>query len=388
MSEQVVVVGSGYAGAGAVQSLESSVGGEADITWVSNVDHHLILHETHRCIKDPSIETKVKISIEDIKAPSTEFVQATVEHIDTDDRRVEFADGDGIEYDYLLVGLGTRTAFFGIEGLKEYAHTMKSLDDALGIHDDVAAAANEATQTDPAQIVVGGAGLSGIQVAGEIAEYRDEHSAPIDIHLVEGLDEIFPGNDAGVQSALRSLLEERDVKITTGEFIGEVDDDSVYIGEDADLSYDVLIWTGGITGQDAVRDADVDKDDRNYRLKSGRTFQTSDERVFAIGDAALIDQPGGEPAPPTAQAAWQAAEVVGKNVARQMRGKPLKQWKYDNKGTVISVGEDAVAHDVSVVPFVDTFGGFPARTLKKAIAARWISDIAGYKRALRAWPDM
>ena len=388
MSEQVVVVGSGYAGAGAVQSLESSVGGEADITWVSNVDHHLILHETHRCIKDPSIETKVKISIEDIKAPSTEFVQATVEQIDTDDRRVKFADGDGIEYDYLLVGLGTRTAFFGIEGLKEYAHTMKSLDDALGIHDDVAAAANEATQTDPAQIVVGGAGLSGIQVAGEIAEYRDEHSAPIDIHLVEGLDEIFPGNDAGVQSALRSLLEERDVKITTGEFIGEVDDDSVYIGEDADLSYDVLIWTGGITGQDAVRDADVDKDDRNYRLKSGRTFQTSNERVFAIGDAALIDQPGGEPAPPTAQAAWQAAEVVGKNVARQMRGKPLKQWKYDNKGTVISVGEDAVAHDVSVVPFVDTFGGFPARTLKKAIAARWISDIAGYKRALRAWPDM
>ena len=388
MSEQVVVVGSGYAGAGAVQSLESSVGGEADITWVSNVDHHLILHETHRCIKDPSIETKVKISIEDIKAPSTEFVQATVEHIDTDDRRVEFADGDGIEYDYLLVGLGTRTAFFGIEGLKEYAHTMKSLDDALGIHDDVAAAANEATQTDPAQIVVGGAGLSGIQVAGEIAEYRDEHSAPIDIHLVEGLDEIFPGNDAGVQSALRSLLEERDVKITTGEFIGEVDDDSVYIGEDADLSYDVLIWTGGITGQDAVRDADVDKDDRNYRLKSGRTFQTSDERVFAIGDAALIDQPGEEPAPPTAQAAWQAAEVVGENIARAMRGKPLKKWKYDNKGTVISVGEDAVAHNVSVVPFVDTFGGLPARTLKKAIAARWISDITGYKRALDAWPDM
>ena len=388
MSEQVVVVGSGYAGAGAVQSLESSVGGEADITWVSNVDHHLVLHETHRCIKDPSIEEKVKIPIDDIKSPSTEFVQETVEHVDTDDRRVDFANGGGIEYDYLLVGLGTRTAFFGIDGLKEHAHTMKSLDDALGIHEEVATAANEATQTDPAQIVVGGAGLSGIQVAGEIAEYRDEHSAPIDIYLVEGLDEIFPGNDAGVQSALRSLLEERNVNIMCGEFIGEVDDDTVYVGEDAELSYDVLVWTGGITGQDAVRDADVDKDDRNYRLKSGRTFQTSNDRVFAIGDAALIDQPGEEPAPPTAQAAWQAAEVVGENIAREMRGKPLKKWKYDNKGTVISVGEDAVAHDVSVVPFVDTFGGFAAQTLKKAIAARWISDITGYRRALDAWPDM
>ncbi|MFC6722685.1 NAD(P)/FAD-dependent oxidoreductase [Halobacteriaceae archaeon SHR40] len=388
MSEQVVVVGSGYAGAGAVKSLESSLDGEADITWVSDTDHHLVLHETHRCIKDPSIEEKVTISIEDIKSPSTDFVQATVEHIDTDDRRVDFANGRNIEYDYLLVGLGTQTAFFGIDGLKEHAHTMKSLDDALGIHDEVATAANEATQTDPAQIVVGGAGLSGIQVAGEIADYRDEHSAPIDIHLVEGLDEIFPGNDAGVQSALRSLLEERNVNIMCGEFIGEVDEDTVYIGEDVELSYDVLIWTGGITGHDAVRDASVDKDDRNYRLKSGRTFQTSKERVFAIGDAALIDQPGEEPAPPTAQAAWQAAEVVGENIAREMRGKPLKKWKYDNKGTVISVGEDAVAHNVSVVPFVDTFGGLPARTLKKAIAARWISDITGYKRALDAWPDM
>ena len=388
MSEQVVVVGSGYAGAGAIQSLEASLDGEADVTWVSDVDHHLVLHETHRCIKDPSVEGKVKIPIEEIKSPSTEFLQATVENIDTGSRAVELTDGETIEFDYLVVGLGSRTAFFGIEGLEEHAHTMKSLDDALGIHDDVADAANRATQTDPAKVVVGGAGLSGIQVAGEIAEFRDEHAAPIDIHLVEGLDEIFPGNDASVQTALRSLLEKRDVEIITGEFIGAVDEETVYVGEEMELGYDVLVWTGGITGQDAVRQASVDKDERNYRLTAGRTFQTSDDRVFAIGDAALIDQPGEEPAPPTAQAAWQAAEVVGKNVAREMRGQQLKQWRYKDKGTVISVGEDAVAHDVSVVPFVDTFGGFPARTLKKAIAARWISDVGGAKRAAAAWSDM
>ncbi|MFT4947061.1 MAG: NADH dehydrogenase [Natronomonas sp.] len=388
MTEQVVVLGSGYAGAGAIQSLESTLSDGAEITWVSDVDYHLILHETHRCISDPSVQEKVAIPIDEIKSPSTEFVQATIEGIDTDERSVELEGGDALEYDYLLVGLGTRTAFFGIDGLEEHAHTLKNLDDALGIHDGVVAAADEATQTDPAQIVIGGAGLSGIQTAGEIARFRDERSAPLDIHLVEGLDEIFPGNDDSIQSALRDLLEERTVNILCGEFIGEVDEDTVYIGEETELDYDVLIWTGGITGRKAVRDANVDKDERNHRLETGQTFQTTNDRVFAIGDAALIDQPGDDPAPPTAQAAWQAAEAAGKNIAREMRGQPLKKWKYKDKGTVVSVGEDAVAHDVSVVPFVDTFGGFPARTLKKAIAVRWISDITDVGRAKDAWADM
>jgi len=388
MTEQVVVLGSGYAGAGAVRSLESSLSGEAEITWVSDVDYHLVLHETHRCISDPSVEGKVKIPVEEIKSESTAFRQATVTGVDTDERTVRIADGEDIDYDYLLVGVGTRTAFFGIEGLQEHAHTLKGLDDALGIHEDIVDAAAEATQTEPAQVVIGGAGLSGIQTAGEVAELRDERSLPIDIHLVEGLDEIFPNNDASIQAALRKLLEARDVNILTGEFIGEVDDETVYIGEDTELDYDVLVWTGGITGREAVREANVDKDERNYRLQAGRNFQTSDERVFAIGDAALIDQDDDDPAPPTAQAAWQAAEVVGENIAREIRGQPLKEWTYKNKGTVVSVGEDAVAHDIFVVPFVDTFGGFPARTLKKAIATRWIRDVTGVGRAVNAWSDM
>jgi NADH dehydrogenase len=388
MTAQVVVLGSGYAGAGAIQSLEAQLDGEADITWVSDVDYHLVLHESHRCIRDPDIQEKVTIPIGEIKSPSTEFRQALVENVDTESRDVLLEDGEAISYDYLLVGIGSQTAFFGIGGLEEYAHTLKGLDDVLGIHEDIKLAARDATRTDPAQVVVGGAGLSGIQTAGEIAEFRDDNNVPLEIYLVEGLDEIFPGNDESIQSALRKLLETRDVNIMTGEFIGEVDEETVYIGEETELDYDVLIWTGGITGQDAIRDMDVDKDERNFRLKAGQNFQTEDERVFAIGDTALIDQDGEDPAPPTAQAAWQAAEVAGDNIARAIRNEPLKRWTYDDKGTVVSVGEDAVAHDVYVVPFVSTFGGFPARSLKKAIAARWIKDLTGPGRAMSAWSDM
>ena len=388
MTEHVVVLGSGYAGAGAIRSLESALDGEADVTWVSDNDYHLVLHESHRCIKDPSVQEKISIPVEDIKSPSTRFVQSTVEDIHTDERVVELADGDDIEYDYLVTGIGSRTAFFGIDGLREYSHTLKGLDDALGIHEDITEQAKTATATDPAQVVVGGAGLSGIQTAGEIAELRDEHGYPIDIHLVEGLDEVLPNSDPDLQGALRDRLEARDVNIMCGEFIGEVDEETVYIGDDVELDYDVLVWTGGITGQEAAENCNVEKDERSHRLHAEQDFQTNDDRIFALGDCALVDQPGEDPAPPTAQAAWQAAEVVGKNVAREIRGQPLKKWKYKDKGTVVSVGESAVAHDIFVVPIVDTFGGFPAKFLKKAIAARWIKDVDSFGRALSAWSDM
>src|SRR6056297_2252127 len=106
MTDKVVVLGAGYAGAGAIKSLEDELNGEADVTWISDTDYHLVLHESHRCIRDPAVQDKVAIPVHEIKQPTTEFVQDTVTGIDTDDRVVELAGHDGVDYDYLLVGLG------------------------------------------------------------------------------------------------------------------------------------------------------------------------------------------------------------------------------------------------------------------------------------------
>ncbi|MFC7227265.1 NAD(P)/FAD-dependent oxidoreductase [Salinirubellus salinus] len=389
MTEDVVVLGSGYAGTGAILSLQDELNGEADITWVSDVDHHLVLHEAHRCIRDPSIQEKITFPTTQVKAPDTRFVQGRVADVDPAERVVELEDESEISYDYLVVGFGSQTAFFGIEGLEEYSLTLKSLEDALEIHDTVKQAAREASRSEPAQVVVGGAGLSGIQSAGEIARFRDKHRAPIDIHLVEGLDNVFPNNDPVVQAKLTKLLEDAGVNIMTGEFIGEVDEETVYIGDDTELDYDVLLWTGGITGQDAAAETEVEQDERSHRINSASTFQTSDDRIFALGDAALVEQPDDAMAPPTAQAAWQAAEVVGENVARSIRGQPLQEWTHEDKGTLISVGDDAVAHNVvGLKSVVETFGGPAAEMLKKTVAARWINSVAGPVAAAKAFPDM
>ena len=393
---RVVVLGAGYAGSGAVKRLEKELDGDAQLTWISDHDYHLVLHEVHRVISNLGAEAKVKVPVSEIKEPSTEFINGHVADVDVEDQEVTMDDGGTVDYDYLLVALGSATAFYGIDGLREHSLTLKSLDDAHDIRESVLDAAGDASSDDPAQVIVGGAGLSGIQTSGELAELRDERHLPIDIKLVEGLDEVFPGNDPELQGALRKRLLDREIDIMTGEFISKVDDETVYIGggEDEDpeeLNYDVLIWTGGITGQEEVSSAEVDKDERSNRVYSESNFRTSDDRVFALGDTALVSQGPDEIAPPTAQSAWQAAEVAGDNVARAISGQPLRSWSHEDKGTVVSVGEDAVAHDVNFagVSFpINTFGGPAARSLKKAIAVRWISDVSSYGRAIDAWNDM
>ena len=393
MTSQIVVVGSGYAGAGAVKAFEDEIGdGEAELTWVSEHDYHLVLHEVHRAIRNPAVADKITIPVDEIKSRETEFVQGRVVDVDTDDRVVETDDGTTVDYDYLLLAVGSTTAFFGIEGLEENAHQLKGLDDAKAIHEDVRSAAAEATRSDPVEVIVGGAGLSGIQTAGEVAEYRDKHRAPIEITLVEGLDEVFPGNDPQLQGALRQRLEDADVEIRTGDFISKADEEAVYLGggEDTEpevLTYDVLVWTGGITGHDEVAAMEIEKDERSNRVHAASDFTTSDDRVFAIGDTALVDQGDDDVAPPTAQAAWQAAEVAGENLARAARGAPLQSWEHKDKGTVISVGEEAVAHDVMGMP-IETFGGTPAKLLKKSIAVRWIAKVSSAGRGVSAFGDM
>jgi NADH dehydrogenase len=384
MTETVVVLGAGYAGAGAIMSLEDVLGEGTDLVWVSDTDYHLVLHESHRCIRDPSTQEDVTIPIETIKSPSTRFIQGEVTGLDCDDREISLDDGSTVAYDYALVTLGSQTAYYGIDGLEEHSLTLKSLDDAFEIHDQVKEAAREASEDDPAQVVVGGAGLSGIQAAGEVAEFRDMHHAPIEITLVEALEEVFPGNDPELQGALRKRLLERDIEISTDDPITEASEEEIHFQSDESLAHDVFVWTGGITGRDAMSDADLDNE--HNRVNADATFETSDDRVFALGDSAIIDQPGG-PCPPTAQAAWQAAEVAGGNVARALHGQPLAEWTHEDKGTVVSVGDEAVAHDVVGVP-INTFGGQAAETLKKAIAARWIRDVGGTARAARAWSDL
>ena len=407
MPSQIVVLGAGYAGCAAVQSLEDELDEmDAEIIWVSMDDYHLVLHEAHRCIRNPTARDSITIPIDEIKSSDTQFVQATMTDLDVDTQTVELDSHDDIDYDYAVVGLGSRTAFYGIDGLQEHALTLKSLGDALSINEQLTEAAQQASRNDPAQVIIGGGGLTGIQIAGEVAAWSDANNAHADVHLVERSSDVFPGHDHEFQGAIRNKLEDHDVEIDTGAAMSAVTENTVEFDERDSLDYDVLVWAGGVTGQDTLENTEIDKD--HNRAYADATFETSDDHVFAIGDSALVHQdadaeegPLTEEAiweiivdeevddvpPPTAEAAWEEGEHIGENIVRTIDGRDPEHWAYMNKGTLVSVGDAAVAHDVIGIP-LNTFSGLGARIIKKWISARWIGTITSWKRAVRAWGDM
>ena len=384
MSDRVVVLGAGYAGAGAIRRLERRLPRDADLTWVSREDHHFVRHEIHRLIRDPAAADVLAIPVDEIASPGTRFVRGEVVGVETGDRVVRLADGTTVGYDALVVALGSETAFYGVPGVGDHALTLGTPEDALGIHDAVVDALGSSTRGDPARVLVAGAGLSGIQSAGEVAALARELDRPVEVRLVEALDELLPGEDGSLRRAVHRRLHEAGIAVTVGSPVVGVNGAAVELDGGERMAHDVLLWTGGITGPEALADVGIATD--GGRVPADTTFQTAADRVFAIGDAAAIEG-GGTEIPPTARAAWSAATVAADNVVRALEGRPLSRFAYRDRGTLLSVGDAAIAHDLPGVP-VRTFGGPAARVLKKAAAARWIAHLTSVRPAAAAWPAL
>lgn len=372
MAHDVVVLGAGYSGVSAITTLQGSAD-DIDLTWVSADAHHEVKHEIHRIIRSPGLANGLAIPIEEITDDSTTFHQGRVVGTHPEERTIETASGAHIDYDYLIVTVGATTAFYGIPGLEEHALLLERIEDAETIHRAIQ------SESSPS-VVVGGGGLSGIQTAGEIIE-MDTAS---DVTVIEAMDTVLPRAPDALQDVVGDRLVRRGIDVRTGSPIVEATESEVILDGEETVPYDILIWTGGITGQDVSHDGQLELERK--RMAVDETLQTNDPRVFACGDAAVIPQADGV-APASAQAAWQAGPLAARNLLAEIRGEPLESFSYVDKGTLVSVGDEAFAHDVVGIP-VTTFGSIPAATLKKIVAARWIGDVGSYRRALSLWSSL
>ena len=186
----VVVLGAGYAGVTLTRKLEDALPPEADLTIVNESDTHLVQHEVHRVIRRPSITDAIEVPLASLFDRAA-VVTARVENVDPDANEVVFDSGETLSYDYGALCLGAETAFYDLPGVREHGHTLKSVADAETIRERARDAFDAG---EPASVVVGGAGLSGVQVAGELATLADEEGVreQIDITLLEQRDSVAP----------------------------------------------------------------------------------------------------------------------------------------------------------------------------------------------------
>jgi NADH dehydrogenase len=364
---RVAVLGAGYAGLTLARRLERRLPDGAELVVVDDTGTHLLQHEIHRIVRRPSIADSLAVPLADV-LDRAEIVVDRVTGVDPDAGVATLADGGDLAYDYGAVCLGAETAHYGLAGVEEHATPLKRVAHAERIREQF-----HGRTLPGGTAVVGGAGLSGVQIAGELtALAREEGVAEsVDVVLVEQADDVAPAFPPPFRAAIREALSDRGVDVRTGRRVTGATAEAVGL-EGGDLPYDQFVWTGGIEGSDAM-------DGARPTVRADLRLSAS---TFAVGDAARAVDADGEPVPASAAAAVREAGTVADNVAELVSDRGgfeprLDRFRFDAPGWIVSVGEATVAQ---IGPAVVT--GAPAKALKAGVGAELLASAGEVRRAL------
>lgn len=371
---RVLILGGGYAGLTLATQLESRLSADHEIVVVDEDGQHLVQHELHRVVRAPSIADEITLDLSAVLDRAT-VLTGRVGTVDTAQRTVTLEDGDELSYDVAAVCLGAGPAL-QVEGVREHATPLKSVDHAREIHER-ATTLFEVADGDAPQLVVAGAGLSGVQVAGELcalARARDRVvGEDCELTVLEQAASVAPGFGDAFQAAIHAALEERGVEIRTNARVDRVTADACQLADGESVAHDLLVWTGGITGSEALDGARPEVDAR---------LQFAD-RTFAIGDAVRVVDRDGQAVPATAQAAVREARTVAKSIERLAASTGglfdprLERFTFENTGWVVSIGDGAVAQ---VGPKVVT--GRAANALKTSLGVGYLGSVGALRDAV------
>jgi NADH:ubiquinone reductase (H+-translocating) len=282
------------------------------------------------------------------------FRSATVVGIDQDEQQVICDDDVRVPYDYLVIGNGIATNHFGIPGAAEYTMSMYTRADALRVRDTIFGsleiiAGTSDPNTGGFTVAIVGGGPTGVEMAGQLAElkadalpitYPELNPARVHVVLVEMAEFLLaPFDDSLRQYTLRELIKRGvDVRLKTA--ISQVHADRVDFKDGSSMPVDLVIWAAGVSGDPVLRGWGLPIG-RGGRIEvNADTSVVGEDRIFAVGDAAVIVD---NPLPQLAQPALQMGKHAAKQIARLHRGLPTEKFSYVDKGTMATIGRgDAV----------------------------------------------
>ena len=388
---KIVILGAGYGGIITATRLQKTLSAnEADITLVNKNSYHYQATWLHENAAGTLHHDRTRLDIKDvINQDKINFIQDTVTQIKPEEKKVFLSNGE-LDYDYLVVGLGFESETFGIKGLKEHAFSIANINAARQIREHIDYSFSKYYNTPVEKrdelltIIVGGAGFTGIEFVGELANRVPELCKEYDIDrdlvriiCVEAAPMVLPGFDPELVDYAVSQLEKKGVEFKIGTAIKECTEEGIIVAkgeETEEIKSATVVWAAGVRGNALVEQA-------GFEAMRGRVKVTKDMRVpgnddvFIVGDSALlIDEASNRPYPPTAQIAIQQGFNVAHNLAVLVRGKgELEEFTPDIKGTVCSLGHD----DAIGVVYGKKLTGWKASFMKKVIDNRYLFVLGG-----------
>lgn len=392
-SPKILILGAGYGGMVSALKLGKSLHyNEAEITLVNNNDYHYITTELHQPAAGTMHHDRARVNIKDlINTKKVNFIKDTVKEIKTEEKKV-ILENQELDYDYLIIGLGSEPETFGIKGLKEYAFGIRNINTVRQIRQHIeylfAKFRNDPERTDYLTFVVGGAGFTGIEFIGELAdrvpklckEY-DVDPSLVKIINVEASPTVLPGFDPELVDYAMDLLTRKGVEFKLSVPIQECTENGVILGTGEEILSQTVVWTGGVRGNSIVENAGIEA--MRGRVKVDPYMRApGHDNIFIVGDCALIiNEEINRPYPPTAQIATQQGENVAYNLAAIIRNQPklLREFKPNIRGTVASLGKNEAIGVVGKMKLTGSSASF----MKKVIDLRYLLMIGGLSLALK-----
>ncbi|MGA7900212.1 MAG: FAD-dependent oxidoreductase [Nitrososphaeraceae archaeon] len=377
---RVLIAGGGYAGLQTAIDMERLLKGtKSKIVLIDKREYHTLLPSL------PEIISKRGFSIiyyrDILKNRNIEFIQADIRDISLDSRSVSMVNNSQIprtlEYDFLVLSLGSRPFLPDIPGMNEFAFQFNSIEDAQKI---AAALPNIGMGK---TIVVGGGGATGVELAGEIATLPGTipESNPTEVVLISmNLLNGFP--DEAVKWA-KIYLDSLNVRLLIGKeySIVEISSNSIRLKNDIEIRSSLFIWTGGVVASPLLKQIGLNIGEKGRVLVNSYLQPDGRDDVFVIGDSALILDNYGHPLPTNAYFAKEHGKVAAYNIWAKVNGAPFRKFKPSDPGSTyaISIGSEFA---ISRISGLDLFG-YSASKLKKIIKMKYLKEIGGASLAGR-----
>jgi NADH dehydrogenase len=395
--KNIVVLGGGYGGVLTTKKLASRLKKHRDvrITLIDRRPFHTLLTELHEVVGNRCEEDSIKVELSKIFAGFKNVTVVMDEITDIDFDRTELrSESNTYPYDYLVIGTGSKPTFWGTPGAEENSFTLWSYEDAIKLREHIPnmfrAAVKERNPERRAEMltfVVVGAGFTGVEVIGEIAEYTQElckefyvDPSEVRLHVVDILEKVLPTLPDPLIEKAAKRLRKLGVSIDLKSKITAVEKHAVCIG-DKKLHSDTIIWTAGVEGSDLVGSLDLEQKGRK-RIQTNDKLQTMEhDNVYVVGDN-IFFIPEGEtaPVPQMVENAEAAAPIIAFNIAADIRQEEKKVYKPTFHGTMVCIGSRYGVAYVGTPKKMYQLSGFFAMLIKHMINMLYFFQICGFNK--------
>ena len=398
--QRIVILGGGFGGITAAVLLDNYIkkmpelGRKIEVVLVNNHHSHLYTPALYEIAALPQgehalqyVKSSISIPLVDIfNGRNIEWLERTVIRIDVTNRLIEFENTQTLGFDYLILALGAETSYFNIPGLKEYSLPIKTFGDAVKLRDKVEHAIESGS---PVQIVIGGAGATGVEIATEFENFicmvgermNKNPSCAAHITLVEGSPEILPGFHSAIIQEARRRLGELGVSIMTNTLVISVDGTKIALKDGTTLPYSIFVWAGGVEAAGVLKTLGLPLSKKGGLIVD--QFLSAAPGIYAVGDnAAFTDAGSGKPLPWNVPVAEAEAKTAVINIIAEIKKTPRHAFSpHKRYPFVLALGRTHAAADLVYI----RIHGFLAWVVKLCIELRYLLLILPWWQAFSVW---